>query len=760
MPQRDAHLNAGEIQTYLELPSARNGDSNDIGGGFGVVLNFPLPSVTTAEEEHAFKRKFITAESDYNKLLRDALNSPYLKQHASISCEPSLASMRAAIIEIFQSFFATLGNTAHCEVFEFTSVDCDELFLCVKMSDDLAEILADRGEYPVQLSREGLEKLGIKLTTGDVVPTFCKYDKFMKDENLLQMHEKVIEPGAYALFRQMDRIRLLFSSLGDYIDMPGLVNKGLLKQAFPAHNKYVLNKLRDEWASFRHIFKMTQPIDMIREYYGEEVAFYFLFLMTIVRALVFLSFPAGFCGTLIVLGYVNLGKFIFNFTCFIWFNGLVKHWSRTEATYALLWGVDREQERSLIRDPINPDFNGVPSPWVLNENEMRLQPNKAVRTRAYALSIVFTLIYLCLVLVAGVLNQWWAIHLDKTKPPDEPQTLTNSYKLAALCLSVQIQVIDFIWYYIAGWLTGREEHLTMQGVNQSKAMKTFVVQFVNTFNVFVVLTYFKPAFDRESCEPAGGCEALLEENLVVTFACYISFGIVGLTIPFMIMKWRIFQEARELRKQKKEDDDLSLSLLEVQAKMEPYNGETLNDDYVGAIFPLAFIALFGAVMPFIVLLCLFGIAVQLRAVAIKLTSVMNRPFPARASGIGVWKTVMTGLSYIAIFNNIGLLLTQIHVEEFLPWLTGHSKWVAFLALQNIFVVIKLLFDALVADVPSKVLLEQSRQSVQRLHLFDRQDEDFNVDIKVECSGTEARRTSYREVPRLKRGSQMFVEPLA
>ena len=49
--------------------------------------------------------------------------------------------------------------------------------------------------------------------------------------------------------------------------------------------------------------------------------------------------------------------------------------------------------------------------------------------------------------------------------------------------------------------------------------------------------------------------------------------------------------------------------------------------------------------------------------------VSRRPFPVRTSGIGIWDQVITVLTYISVFNTIGLMVMQVdQVCEYIPLL--------------------------------------------------------------------------------------------
>merc|ERR1712166_1742974 len=99
-------------------------------------------------------------------------------------------------------------------------------------------------------------------------------------------------------------------------------------------------------------------------------------------------------------------------------------------------------------------------------------------------------------------------------------------------------------------------------------------------------------------------------------------------------------------------------------------------------------------MPLNVLLCIVMVATQMRADAWKLVKVYRRPFPMRASSIGIWDGVLNALNYAAIFNGIALVSMQVHhLDGPISSLAMSHPAYTFVVFQNLFVAIKLLYHA-------------------------------------------------------------------
>merc|ERR1719193_667869 len=121
------------------------------------------------------------------------------------------------------------------------------------------------------------------------------------------------------------------------------------------------------------------------------------------------------------------------------------------------------------------------------------------------------------------------------------------------------------------------------------------MKFINTFYSFFYVAFFQDVLDHKSCVQAGGCKALLKNNLDIVYVTYIAFGALDIFVPLATFKMNIWLEARALGKQGREDT--SLSFLEQQAKMQAYQGDDYNADWMQIILPLYFFSMFSMVSP-------------------------------------------------------------------------------------------------------------------------------------------------------------------
>lgn len=734
--------------------------------GFCFVFVFPIPSVATEEDDKAFQKKaFLKGQSykDNREFLEHILNSPSIRNAALIDQYENLGELRNVTIGMIQSFLITLGRSLESglELFQFTSEDGSELFLCVKMGDHLAEKLACMSDYPFQLDPSALEKLHIKITdTKDICPTYIGYDTYLGRDGWLQKFPRPENTEYESILRPVDSMRLLYDKITDYVDLHELQRLGLLSHLYPAHDKDMLVSLQITWASFRYFFSPDQPIDDVRNYFGEGIAFYFLFLGFLTKGLLLLLVPAVITQAAWGLGYPDGAQAFFCLCLVAWSSGIVKFWKRTESHYANRWGTDRH-DPCTIKDPINPRFHGEKRSSDLDENIMELRPDRLKQLFGYTVSVIVSVLFTILVIIGMEINQYWVSQ-------QEHRGHESASTYGAILLSVQIQVWDKLWdFLIVGWLNDLEQHVTQYTSDQSRVAKTFVIKFINAFNAFLYMAYIQPTDDPEGC--GGDCKDYLRQQLLIVMATYITFGAMDMALPYCTFKVAVWLEERKARREGHKV--FKLSLLELQSKMCQYTGQDERADYLSIVFPVAFVMLFGTMMPAMVPLAYLALTSQIRTHAWKMVDALRRPFPVKTSGIGVWDPIMTFISYVGIFNSIGLLVAQV---EGLGWMVPGfptlaknlqidpdglaAKALLFFIFQNIAALYKLLFDFLVSDVTVKTSLERERQEMQRVRISERGHAEFHEDIKL-IGSKDVEKSGFHNVQKLEPGHPMHVDPL-
>lgn len=148
-----------------------------------------------------------------------------------------------------------------------------------------------------------------------------------------------------------------------------------------------------------------------------------------------------------------------------------------------------------------------------------------------------------------------------------------------------------------------------------------------------------------------------------------------------------------------------MGAIESQAKLEEY--ESPLDDYMEMAIQYGYVVLFSAALPIIPLLALIEIIFEIRVDAWKLCSLTKRPFPLAAEDIGVWKDILSTISYFGAISNAAIIIFTSGSFDNTPSIIAtedhlFTLLVIFMALEHTFFFIKFVIGVAVPDVPENV----------------------------------------------------------
>eukprot|EP00927_Polykrikos_kofoidii_P047031 TRINITY_DN41120_c0_g1_i1.p1 TRINITY_DN41120_c0_g1~~TRINITY_DN41120_c0_g1_i1.p1 ORF type:complete len:996 (+),score=107.74 TRINITY_DN41120_c0_g1_i1:48-3035(+) len=737
--------------------------------GFSWVFVFPLPSATTSDDENEWKRRF-SSSSDSKDSRRDQLlatlthgpNSSHVNQ--SFDCGDSLAAMRNCVIEMIHTLVTSVSTgSAPIEVFCFTSVDNDELFMCIKMSDACVLDLAEKFGKPVQLSVESLARLKIQLPQKDEKSTVTAYTPYTAALDEQGFFRSIPHPakGTKSVFRQLDQIILIRNLIDSYLNVNGLMRLACMSQAFPAHDVQMCRWLSESWARITLMWSLEQPIHQVRNYFGERTAFYFLFvekLCKVLPLLLVVTLPLSFSTSFPDAMNPSVRRWIpvcFCVYIVIWYMCFTKYWSRTQALYANVWGTDSLE--NTAHGEINRSFNGRPKPSPMNLLQKTLQADPVKRGVGITISVIVTILFVSLIFISVA----WNIQLGNRMFMSGK---TYALTLSGISLSVQIQVFNFIWTILSTKLTDGEQIVMEEKYDESQNLKLYVVYFINFFAASFYVAFIQEHVAPETCGPVGGCLTLLRHNTVTMFLSAIAFGILDMLIPMASYKFNIWWEARNMTK------SMDLSFLEQQGKMPAYDLKAQFDDHFQVLAPLSFLVFFGVQSPVLTLgLSYFAIRVQLRADAWKLVHVYQRIMPRATNGIGIWSWLLRINEYVCIAVNSGQIASFFSdaFRDISLWKSTIGgmpdnkselpKLLLFFVLCVLFLVLRAVLDTFVSDVPATTQLTRERQKLQLSRL---QSGKAHAVHRVELHGTpDIVASALDTIPPLQPGSVFFANGL-
>ncbi|XP_006990269.2 anoctamin-5 isoform X4 [Peromyscus maniculatus bairdii] len=348
------------------------------------------------------------------------------------------------------------------------------------------------------------------------------------------------------------------------IGIERLLNSSTYLSAYPLHDgqywkpsstpthineRYIL---RQNWARFSYFYK-EQPLDLIRNYFGEKIGIYFVFLgyyteMLLVAALVGLAcFIYGLLSmennqTSTEICDPNIGGRMImcplcdelcdywrlNTTCLhskfshlfdnestvffaifmgIWVTLFLEFWKQRQARLEYEWDlVDFEEEHQQLQ--LRPEFEAMCKRKRINPVTKELEPHMPLCHRIpwYFVSgttVVFGMALLLSSMVSIIVYRlsFFATFatfmeseatLQNVKSFFTPQMATS---LSGSCLNcIVIVILNFFYERISAWITKMEIPRTYQEYESSLTLKMFLFQFVNYYSACFYVAFFKGKF--------------------------------------------------------------------------------------------------------------------------------------------------------------------------------------------------------------------------------------------------------------------------
>nr|XP_057935307.1 anoctamin-7 [Doryrhamphus excisus]XP_057935308.1 anoctamin-7 [Doryrhamphus excisus] len=473
------------------------------------------------------------------------------------------------------------------------------------------------------------------------------------------------------------------------------------------------------WAQWS-CWKRYQPLDHIREYFGEKIALYFAWLGFYTAWLV----PASLVGTLVFLAGLWLmttdvpakelcnsgGDFIMCPLCNIcsswnyssicitykagilfdnggtvflsvfmslWAVTFLEYWKRTCSSLSHRWDCSDFQE---IEERPRPEFATMAPMTMRNPLTGAEEPYFPESKR---LNRVLTGCMIMIIMVVVVLMFLIAIILYRSilsiviSKANYSFFIFSAGRIASLTGSVLnllvILILSRVYISLAHILTRWEMHRTQTKYEDMFILKVFIFQFVNFYSSPVYIAFFKGRFigypgnydtlfgvRNEDCG-SGGCLIELAQELLIIM---VGKQLINNVQEFIMPKVRAWWQKRKRRvKEVQEEEGGEEAACPWEVDYQLLLCEGLFSEYLEMVIQFGFITIFVAACPLAPLFALINNWVEIRLDAQKFVTEYRRPVVERAPDIGIWFDILQFITYMAVLGNAFLIA---FTSSFLP----------------------------------------------------------------------------------------------
>eukprot|EP00746_Dinoflagellata_sp_MGD_P015993 gnl/MRDRNA2_/MRDRNA2_135863_c0_seq1.p1 gnl/MRDRNA2_/MRDRNA2_135863_c0~~gnl/MRDRNA2_/MRDRNA2_135863_c0_seq1.p1 ORF type:complete len:852 (-),score=109.54 gnl/MRDRNA2_/MRDRNA2_135863_c0_seq1:186-2741(-) len=514
----------------------------------------------------------------------------------------------------------------------------------------------------------------------------------------LHLPYKKIHAEKYEDFRDVDLIRMIRKRLFEFVNVPAMMAEGIIIDMFPVHNWVELQRFKEiGWSGLTNNKSKTpcallrnHHVDcMIRDYFGEEVAFFFHWFNFYT---VMLILPACFgflffwCRHLLVDNdALQLIQLSFAIMMCLWSGFFTKIYRQHENLKIAQWGMADWVQKATVRPYFRPHMQGTWREWF----------EEAFHWVLLAFFIGETF---CAILAISWLQSKALLHYDEDwKVGIFVIRGVSISKIAKLLFTLHIMVVWAIWRWLCPILTARENWRTEQERKASEQVKLFLVGCVMYFCPFWYLAFLKEHIEGCTAIVIGnvsidnnGCQHELVANIEVFFLCHILYSILSIVVPTLMTRWAIRREFSSANRKSK--TGTPYTFLQFQAACSAYNSET--DDMMELIMSLGFIMMFSVVLPELALMALVNNLIEIRLLAYKVCHVVRRADPKGQEGIGAWASIVHVIASMGVTCNVALAVFHLYP---LKTFSLVQKLGMFIVIERVMLGLKVLVEAIVPE---------------------------------------------------------------
>ncbi|TRZ00148.1 hypothetical protein DNTS_026265 [Danionella cerebrum] len=580
----------------------------------------------------------------------------------------------------------------------------DYVLVANKVEDMEDQVFKKQDAFICELKKKNMNVLRIehegKVFFGVCAPKeiFQKYRYLLKVSDGCNWSGEVIGNSSVSFCTRIRMVHFVLNNtyLNSGESLKELLHEGAFESSFCLHEKQVQEKLKEKWASWRAVFSLfQQPVTDIKNYFGEKVALYYLWLGWYTRMLV----PAAVIGVVVFLyglAFFNTSPLIHEVCdsdtvmcprcdkgCDAWNLSetctYAKVWKRHRALYVSKWKVFTwcEDEEELILDILN-DPHCRPK----EHTHSYLQSIVVLLLVSLVLMVIIGLTHalvICRILAATLFSKsTWHFLYEHAN--------TIAMLTGAVLHYITIQVMTRINKLVAIKLCEIEKTRSAAATERSFTVKMFSFQFFTLFSSLFYVAFFLGRINGypgnyvriagkwrlEECHPSGCLTDLFIQMAVILVLKQTINNIFEFTVPWLKLRF-LSRNAKKKRKsiakcnrkecQEKPCDACKLRDWLANYELNHVDRFSLFNEFLEIVLQFSFTTIFVAAFPLAPLLALINNIFEIRLDAMKMVSLERRLVPKKTNDIGVWNKILEAVGVMAVIAN-GLVIGI--TSDFIP----------------------------------------------------------------------------------------------
>ena len=447
-------------------------------------------------------------------------------------------------------------------------------------------------------------------------------------EKLTRIHE-------CSIFRNIDKLRLIHSSLNFLVDLEEFKSFYFFHRVTFIRNEESYKK--DFEGMVRDFLSPSETEIVnrfnfsIRNFFGEKVAYYFVFVSHFMKWMLFPSvFGLFYFFTLKIIYHENSAKKDLNlFRCYLdlsfifiiifWAIMYIKSWACNQKYYNFIWGMDEINSHQKQNPKCKIDramiYLNVQIPLITTMEKFFKTLFSILVSIVMCLMSILTNLVLFYFFEANVpdSSEVSKLQLGTTKSISDLEVRSDFWYFLIPVLNVVLRNISsFLNYYVSKWVTNYENHTMQSSYEDSMIIKIISFEFVNYYFNLIYIAYFKNYY--ESCVN-NDCFEELGHQLTIIILTSTVFNIVELFFPFLT---EIYNK-KNFNFVNQEENKRMLNL------SKPKYPDYMSHEYINIVLKYGYVILFGIASPSCFFLILVSIWLKRFVDCYKLVYIYNVP---------------------------------------------------------------------------------------------------------------------------------------
>ncbi|CAH1250459.1 ANO1 [Branchiostoma lanceolatum] len=535
---------------------------------------------------------------------------------------------------------------------------------------------------------------------------------------LIENRDTFFLPSTRSLIVHEILKRTRYSQKDYAIGITNLIAQGVYTAAYPLHEGEFegdtdippnpRQMLFDEWGSYSKFVKF-QPLNLIRNYFGEKIGMYFAWLGLYTKLLI----PSSLVGLIVFLYGVftmddnvpsdevceaynitmcplcdreckywrlsdscKSAKFshlfdnevtvFFSIFMSLWATWFLENWKRKQMELNYAWdlsGFEEEEEQP------RPEYEARLVKHRIEQSdktgeEVKLPKKQTLFAVGVSSVTILTMFTVTLAAVFAVIMYRLSVASALAIYPNSGQIVSGT---AVTLNLIVILILDEIYGSVAAFLTNLECPRTETEYEDKLIFKLFLLKFVNSYASIFYVAFFKgrfmgrpgqyiyaaPGLRMEECGP-GGClyELCIQLSIIMAGKQLIQNNVMEIGMPKLkkfLRECTCFGLCKERAERAEDKAGPRDTRWEEDLVLEPFSG--LSPEYLEMIIQFGFVTIFVASFPLAPLLALVNNVLEIRLDARKFVQELRRPMAERAKDIGIWYNILKGITKISVIVN-------------------------------------------------------------------------------------------------------------